>query len=98
MLSDLRHLIPLVVLGGGFSVVGGILYGVWLLGRYHGRDEATPIELADVQARLHRLEQVITQSTSALDRLEAAHRISARMLSEMPQGIERLPGRHVTPH
>jgi hypothetical protein len=30
--------------------------------------------------------------------LEAAHRISARMLSDMPESLERLPGRQVTPH
>ena len=56
------------------------------------------IELTDVQARLHRLEQVIGQTTNALDRLEAAHRISARMLSETPDTMDRLPGRQVTPH
>lgn len=95
---ELRMLLPFVVIGGGVAFVGAVLYGTWLLGRYHGRDEGMPIELTDVQARLHRLEQVIGQTTNALDRLEAAHRISARMLSEMPDTMDRLPGRQVTPH
>jgi hypothetical protein len=70
-----------------------------MLGRYFGRDEAMPIELADVQARMHRLEQALSQTTNALERLEAAHRISARMLSDLPDHYDRLPpGRPVTPH
>ena len=40
MLGDLRHLLPLVIIGGGFALTGVVLYGAWLLGRYHGRDEA----------------------------------------------------------
>jgi hypothetical protein len=95
---NLRLLLPFLVVGGGVSFVGAILYGMWLLGRYHGRDEAMPVELMDVQARLHRLEQAIGQTTNSIDRLEAAHRISARMLSDMPESLERLPGRQVTPH
>jgi hypothetical protein len=95
----LRMLLPLIVIGGGMSLVGALFYGVWMLGRYFGRDEAMPIELADVQARMHRLEQAMMQTTSAIDRLEAAHRISARMLNDVSDGFDRLPpGRPVTPH
>lgn len=95
---SLRLLIPLVVIGGGVSLVGAVFYGVWMLGRYFGRDEAMPIELADVQARMHRLEQAMSQTTSALERLEAAHRISARMLNDLPDYDRLPPGRPVTPH
>ena len=95
----IRMLLPLIVIGGGVSLVGAVLYGVWMLGRYFGRDEAVPMELVDVQARMHRLEQAMSQTTSALERLEAAHRISARMLHDLPDNFDRLPpGRPVTPH
>ena len=65
------QLIPLIVIGGGFAFVGAMLCAAWLLGRYHGREETLPFEFADVQTRMHRLEQVLVQTTSALDRLEA---------------------------
>lgn len=95
----LKMLLPLIVIGGGMSLVAALFYGVWMLGRYFGRDESLPIELADVQARMHRLEQALAQTTGALDRLEAAHRISTRMLSDLPEQFDRLPqGRQVTPH
>jgi hypothetical protein len=99
MSHTIRMLIPLIVVGGGASLVGAVFYGVWMLGRYFGRDEAMPIELADVQARMHRLEEAMGQTARALERLEAAHRISARMLSDLPDNFDRLPpGRAVTPH
>jgi Tfp pilus assembly protein PilN len=95
----IRMLFPLLVIGGGMTMVAGLFYGVWMLGRYFGREESLPIEIADVQARMHRLEQAMSQTTAALDRLEAAHRISARMLSDLPDQFERLPAsRPVTPH
>src|SRR3712207_9356539 len=78
---DLRQLIPLVVIGGGFTFVGTVLYGAWLLGRYRGREERSPAALADVEARLERLEQVVGQATDAIDRLEGAHRLTARLLN-----------------
>lgn len=92
---DLRHLLPLVVIGGGFTFAGGILYGAWLLGRYRGREERGPAVLEDVEARLERLEHVVAQSTGAIDRLEAAHRLTARLLTD---GRERGARGVVTPH
>lgn len=95
----IRALLPLIVVGGGISLLGAFTYGIWLLGRYYGREETLPLDIADLQARLHRVEQAITQNTAALDRLETAHRISTRLLSgELPEHLERLPARHVTPH
>jgi hypothetical protein len=94
---DLRHLLPLVIFGGGFSLTGAVLYGAWALGRYRGRDENAPADLQNVEARLYRVEQATLQVTSALDRLEAAHRMTTRMLTEMPQ-VEGNPRRVNTPH
>jgi hypothetical protein len=79
---DLRHLLPLVIIGGSFTFAGSVLYGAWLLGRYRGREDQSPAALADVEARLHRLEQVVAQATDAVDRLEAAHRLTARLLTD----------------
>jgi hypothetical protein len=99
---DLRHLIPLVVIGGSFTFVGTVLYGAWLLGRYRGREERSPAALADVDARLERLEQVVGQATDALDRLEAAHRLTARLLTDRAAERRgeggRPPARTTTPH
>jgi hypothetical protein len=95
---ELRHLIPLVVIGGSFTFVGTVLYGAWLLGRYRGREERTPLALADLEARLARLEHVVGQSTDALERLEAAHRLTARLLTDSV-GERRAPTTRVTtPH
>ncbi|HEY9226001.1 MAG TPA: hypothetical protein VIP11_05105 [Gemmatimonadaceae bacterium] len=95
---SLRHLLPLFIIGGGFSVVGTVLYGAWLLGRYRGREDEAPVELANVEMRLYRLEQSMAAMTSSLDRLEAAHRLTARMLTDQPTDPVRLPRRVVTPH
>jgi hypothetical protein len=93
-----RDLLPLVIIGGGFAFTGTMLFGAWLLGRYRGRDEELPVELADMHARLARMEYVIGQSTAALERLEAAHRHTARLITDGPTNLPRLPGRQVTPH
>jgi hypothetical protein len=99
---DLRHLIPLVVIGGSFTFAGSVLYGAWLLGRYRGREDQGPAALSDVEARLQRLEDVVARSTDAVDRLEAAHRLTARLLtdriSEKPAESGRSPHRATTPH
>jgi hypothetical protein len=79
---DLRHLLPLVIIGGSFTFAGAVLYGAWLLGRYRGREEQGPAVLADVELRLQRLEDTVTRSTDAIDRLEAAHRLTARLLTD----------------
>jgi hypothetical protein len=95
---DPRHLLPLVVLGGAFTFVGSVLYGSWLLGRYRGREDQSPPALADVEARLHRLEEVVARATDAVDRLEAAHRLTARLLTDR---VSEKPGaaqRATTPH
>ena len=90
---DPRHLLPLVVIGGTFTFVASVLYGSWLLGRYRGREERSAAAFADVEARLHRLEEVVTRATDAVDRLEAAHRLAARLLtdrvSEKPEAARR---------
>jgi hypothetical protein len=94
---DLRHLIPLVIIGGSFTFAGSILYGAWLLGRYRGRDEQSPAALADVEARLQRLEDVVVRATDSVDRLEAAHRLTARLLTDR---VSEKPATHraTTPH
>ena len=94
---DLRQLIPLIVIGGSFTFVGTVLYGAWLLGRYRGREDAGPAALADVEARLARLEQAVATGTDALERLEAAHRLTARLLTDKAS-TERRPPPRVTPH
>jgi hypothetical protein len=99
---DPRHLLPLIVLGGSFAFTGTVLYGAWLLGRYRGREEQGPAALADVETRLHRLEQVIGEATDAIDRLEAAHRLTARLLTdkvgERSSDAGRSSHRVTTPH
>jgi hypothetical protein len=95
---DLRHLIPLVIIGGSFTFVGSVLYGAWLLGRYRGREERTPLALADVEARIARLEHVVGQSTDALERLEAAHRLTARLLTDSVSERQPPATRATTPH
>jgi hypothetical protein len=99
---DLRHLLPLVIIGGSFTFVGTVLYGAWLLGRYRGREERSPAALADVEARLERLEQVVGQATDSIDRLEAAHRLTARLLTdrvgERRAESGRPPATATTPH
>jgi len=99
---DLRHLLPLVIIGGSFTFAGTVLYGAWLLGRYRGREEQSPAALADVEARLHRLEHVVAQATDALDRLEAAHRLTARLLTDRAGDARhesgRPPAKVTTPH
>jgi hypothetical protein len=98
---DLRQLLPLVIFGGGFSFIGAVLYGAWMLGRYSGREENSAPELEQVDARLYRLEQATVQMTSAMARLEAAHRMTARMIDEASRpATARLspPRQGVTPH
>jgi hypothetical protein len=95
---DPRHLLPLVIIGGSFTFVGSVLYGAWLLGRYRGREEQSPAALADVEARLHRLEEVVTRATDAVDRLEAAHRLTARLLTDRVSEKPATSHRATTPH
>jgi hypothetical protein len=98
---DQRHLLPLIIIGGSFTFAGSVLFGAWLLGRYRGREEQTPAALADVEARLRRLEDVVARATDAVDRLEAAHRLTARLLtdrvSEKPGEAGRSAYRATTP-
>jgi len=94
----LRELLPLIIIGGSFSLVGAVLYGSWLLGRYQGREQRDPAELGEVQFRLERLEQAMSHVAGSLDRLESAHRHTARMLAEAPREQLRMPGRTTTPH
>jgi hypothetical protein len=93
---DLRHLIPLVVIGGSFTFVGTVLYGAWLLGRYRGREEHGGPVLADVEHRLHRLEDTVARASDALDRLEAAHRLTARLITDKAESARA--HRASTPH
>jgi hypothetical protein len=94
MLSDLRHLLPLVIIGGSFAFSGVILYGAWLLGRYHGRDDAAPLEFAQLEARLQRVEQATMSMVDAMQRLEAANRFTTRLLTAPNADVIRT----TTPH
>ncbi len=93
---ELRHLIPLVVIGGTFTFAGSILYGAWLLGRYRGREEQGGPVLADVEYRLQRLEDVVARASDSLDRLEAAHRLTARLITDKADSARSQ--RASTPH
>ena len=98
---DLRHLIPLIIIGGSFTFAGSVLYGAWLLGRYKGREDRAPSALLDVEARVHRLEDVVARATDAVDRLEAAHRLTARLLTDRVSDRSADAGRsshRPTPH
>jgi hypothetical protein len=99
---DLRHLLPLVIIGGSFTFAASVLYGAWLLGRYRGRDEQSPAALVDIEHRLQRLEDVVARSSGAVERLEAAHRLTARLLTDrvidQPGENARAAHRVVTPH
>jgi hypothetical protein len=94
---DLRQLLPLVVIGGGFAFTATILYGAWMLGRYRGREERTPASLVDIEARLQRLEHAVGQATDVVERLEASQRFTARLLTEGSGDRARVP-RAITPH
>jgi hypothetical protein len=94
---DPRHLIPLIVIGGSFTFAGSIVYGAWLLGRYRGREEQGPAVLADVEHRLQRLEDVVSRNSDSLDRLEAAHRLTARLITDRVSDA-RPSQRPATPH
>jgi hypothetical protein len=100
MLHDLRHLLPLIVIGGGMSFVASLFYGAWLLGRYRGRDEEVPADMMRLEMRLEMIERTLAQTTGALERLEAAHRITARMLTDDAVRAPALPSsnRPITPH
>ena len=96
---NLRQLLPLVIFGGGFSMIGAVLYGAWMLGRYRGREDNVPGDITRVEERIYRLEQVTAQMLSSVDRLESAQRMMARTITETP--VVRpaaLPQRVVTPH
>jgi hypothetical protein len=97
---EIRHFIPVVVIGGFFTFVGTVLYGTWLLGRYRGREEQSPAALADVENRLQRLEDVVSRATDSLDRLEAAHRLTARLLTDRvsERAADARAQRPATPH
>ena len=93
---DLRHLIPLVVIGGSFTFAGSVLYGAWLLGRSRGREEHGGPVLSDVELRLQRLEDVVARASDSLDRLEAAHRLTARLITDKADAARA--HRASTPH
>lgn len=93
---DIAQLLPVLIIGGSFSFVGAVLYGAWMLGRYRGREETTPLMLQTLEARLTRLEQLTMQAASSIDRLEAAHRITARLLTE-PQSPSKSSRPTATP-
>jgi hypothetical protein len=95
---DPRHLLPLIVIGGSFTFAASVLYGAWLLGRYRGHEDQSPAALGDVEARLRRLEEVVARATDAVDRLEAAHRLTARLLTDRVSEKSVAPQRATTPH
>jgi hypothetical protein len=89
--------LPILIIGGSFSFVAAILYGAWLLGRYRGREDELPADIANLEARVIRVEVAIGQMTNALERLEAVHRHTVRLITEIPDAA-KLPVRVVTPH
>ncbi len=95
---DLRQLLGLVVIGGGFAFTGVLLGGAWLLGRYRGKEEELSNELATVDARLQRMEYILSQTTNAVERLEAVQRHTVTLIADGSINVPRLPGRQVTPH
>lgn len=97
-MDDLRHLLPLVIIGGSFAFAGAIMYGAWALGRYRGREDARPADMENLDIRLARVEYAVSQTTGALDRLEAAHRYALRAMMESPNSAPKLVERPVTPH
>jgi hypothetical protein len=92
---DPRHLLPLIVIGGSFTFAASVLYGAWLLGRYRGREDQGRAALADVEHRLERLEDVVARATDAVERLEAAHRLTARLLTDR---VSDKAGESARPH
>jgi len=89
------------LLGGLVTIAGGLVhfYGAWLLGRYRGREDEVPSDTMRLEMRLDMIERTLAQTTSALERLEAAHRITARMLTD--DAIHARPAqlaRPITPH
>jgi hypothetical protein len=95
----MRQLLPLVIFGGGFSLIGAILYGAWMLGRYRGREDNVPGDITRIEERIYRLEQVTAQMLTSVDRLESAQRMMARTITETPIARQpALPQRTVTPH
>ena len=92
---DLRQLLPLLIIGGGFAFSATVLYGAWLLGRYRGREDRAPDAVPDADARLQRLEEAMEHMAGALQRLEAAHHHTARLLGDASRSNVR---RAVTPH
>ena len=96
-MDGLQQLLPLVIVGGSFAFVGAILYGAWRLGRYRGREDEMPSDMAHLESRLARVEQALTQTTGALARLEAAHCQTVRLITESPSAPKLLE-RPVTPH
>jgi hypothetical protein len=90
---DPRQLLPLIVIGGSFTFAVSVIYGAWLLGRYRGREEQNPAALADVEHRLQRLEDGVASATDAIERLEAAHRLTARLLTDrISDNPAKMPG------
>lgn len=97
----MRHLlIPLFVIGGGFTFVASILFGTFMLGRYRERDEISPVDIEGIEARLYRLEQATLQLMNAVDRVESSQRATAQVIADAALSGRRpgLPERAVTPH
>jgi hypothetical protein len=54
--------------------------------------------LADLESLIARLEYAVGQSTDALERLEAAHRLTARLLTDNVSERRSPQARATTPH
>lgn len=97
----MRHtILPLLIFGGGFSIIASVLYGAWMLGRYRGREDNVPGDITRVEERIYRLEQVTAQMLNSVERLEAAQQMMARTITEgsVVRSPAVLPQRAVTPH
>jgi hypothetical protein len=91
-MGELRHLIPLLVIGGGMSFVGALFYGTWLLGRYRGRDDNLPGDAAAMDARLQHLERALMQNTAAIEALQRSlGRQSGEPNRVLPRSSETTP-------
>ena len=96
-MHDLRLLLPLVIIGGGFAFGAAILYGTWLLGRYRGREERDARDLPNMEARLDRLEYTVDHMMNAFERLETAQSLQPRIPARSTPPEARLRAQNITP-
>jgi len=92
-----RQLMPFIVIGGAFVMTGVIFYGVWLLGRYRGREDAALPQILNLEQRLQQVETALLEMGGSLERLEEAQRFTARLLTDRSP-YTALPRHDTPPH